>query len=138
VKVTPSKIDALMPFLKKFEECGFADSTPRTDATIFPDIKFEDTVNRFTRALYQNDWIASDFNWTKWQETAQRYVECRDMVGSADTLTIQKLLTTHVRKDRFCEGHLASLIKNGHILGLLLRLKELRLEMNPGLDDEFD
>ena len=138
MKVTPSKIDALMPFLKKFEECGFADSTPRTDATIFPDIKFEDTVNRFTRALYQNDWIASDFNWTKWQETAQRYVECRDMVGSADTLTIQKLLTTHVRKDRFCEGHLASLIKNGHILGLLLRLKELRLEMNPGLDDEFD
>ena len=138
MKVTPSKIDALMPFLKKFEECGFADSTPRTDATIFPDIKFEDTVNRFTRALYQNDWIASDFNWTKWQETAQRYVECRDMVGSADTLTIQKLLTTHVRKDRFCEGHLASLIKNGHILGLLLRLKELRLEMNPELDDEFD
>ncbi len=138
MKVTPSKIDALMPFLKKFEECGFADGTPRTDATIFPDIKFEDTVNRFTRALYQNDWIASDFNWTKWQETAQRYVECRDMVGSADTLTIQKLLTTHVRKDRFCEGHLASMIKNGHILGLLRRLQELRLEMNQEVDDEFD
>jgi len=138
VKVTPSKIDALMPFLKKFEECGFADSTPRTDATIFPDIKFEDTVNRFTRALYQNDWIASDFNWTKWQETAQRYVECRDMVGSADTLTIQKLLTTHVRKDRFCEGHLASMIKKGHILGLLRRLQELRLEMNQEVDDEID
>ncbi len=127
-----------MPFLKKFEECGFADSTPRTDATIFPDIKFEDTVNRFTRALYQNDWIASDFNWTKWQETAQRYVECRDIVGSADALTIQKLLTTHVRKDRFCEGHLASMIKNGHILGLLRRLQELRLEMNQEVDDEFD
>lgn len=130
MKVTPSKIDALMPFLKKFEECGFADGTPRTDATSFPDIKFEDTVNRFTRALYQNDWIVSDFNWTKWQETAQRYVECRDMVGSADALTIQKLLTTHVRKDRFCEGHLASMIKNGHIFGLLRRLQELRLEMN--------
>jgi hypothetical protein len=36
------------------------------------------------------------------------------------------LLTTHSRKDRFCEGHLAAMFENGHIVALLRRLRELK------------
>jgi hypothetical protein len=36
------------------------------------------------------------------------------------------LITIHVRKERFCEGHLPAVVKCGHMAALLRRLKELR------------
>ena len=36
-------------------------------------------------------------------------------MDAADIETIRKLLTTHVRKDRFCEGHLGLMHSNGHL-----------------------
>ncbi|WP_390621590.1 DUF6508 domain-containing protein [Roseimaritima sediminicola] len=47
-------------------------------------------------------------------------------------MTIQKLFTTHARKDRFCEGHLASMFENDHIPALLRRLRTLRHGMDRG------
>ncbi len=48
-----------------------------------------------------------------------------DAVRSADLLTCRKLLTTHVRAYRFSEGHLAEVIKSGHIAAVLRRVAEL-------------
>ena len=48
------------------------------------------------------------------------------MVELADSEPILKLLTTHVRKERFCEGHLAAMFEDGHIVALLRRLKVIR------------
>jgi len=42
---------------------------------------------------------------------------------------IRKLLTTHVRKERFCEGHLLAMFESGHIVNVLRRLKGLRSTM---------
>lgn len=50
-------------------------------------------------------------------------------IERADATTIQKLFTTHIRADRFCEGHLASLFENGFIVALLQRLKRIREKM---------
>lgn len=41
-----------------------------------------------------------------------------------------KLFTTHIRADRFCEGHLAAMFENGHIVTLLRWLKQLRFQMS--------
>jgi len=60
------------------------------------------------------------------QDAAGKYVEHPEMIESADTTAIRKLLTTHVRKDQFCEGHLAAMFENGHIVALLRRLKAIR------------
>ncbi|MBN1128044.1 MAG: hypothetical protein JXA71_03610 [Chitinispirillaceae bacterium] len=43
-------------------------------------------------------------------------------------ILVRKLCTLHVRKDRFCEGHLAGIVEAGHMTEILKRLKELRGE----------
>jgi hypothetical protein len=40
--------------------------------------------------------------------------------------TLCRLYTLHVRKDRFCEGHFAAMLANGHIAALTRRLKAIR------------
>jgi len=37
------------------------------------------------------------------------------MLERADLETIRKLLTLHVRKERFCEGHLLGMFESGHL-----------------------
>jgi hypothetical protein len=67
--------------------------------------------------------------WTAWQECAQEYVDSSAKVETADVDTIRRMFTTHVRADRFCEGHLASMFAKGHVVRLLRRLKAIRDRM---------
>ncbi len=90
-----------------------------------PYLVTSDAVTEFVEALYENGWV-EPFDWGAWQDTAARYVESPDMVAQADLGTIRMLLTTHARKDRFCEGHLAAMIECGHIAACLRRLRDLR------------
>ena len=57
------------------------------------------------------------------------HVGSSDKIESAGAETLQKWFTTHVRKERFCEGHLAPVIENRHIVTLLRRLKVIREAM---------
>jgi O-acetyl-ADP-ribose deacetylase len=50
-------------------------------------------------------------------------------IAGADLLTLRKLLTAHVRGDRFTEGHLAAVLEKGHILAILKRLEQIRAEL---------
>ncbi len=65
------------------------------------------------------------FDWGNWQNEAARLCADPSLIQNADLLTIRQLLTTHVRKERFCEGHLAALCASGHIVSVLKRLKQL-------------
>ena len=91
---------------------------------------FNEVVLEFQQILYANDWVTPKVDWVEWQDVAEEYVDSPEKIKSADVVTVQKLFTTHVRKDRFCEGHLASMFENGHIVELLRRLKEI-LETTP-------
>ena len=122
---TAKQIDAILPFLSRFEADGFTVGSWRTPSGQMPSFDFNETVLEFQQALNDNGWIKS-FNWPEWQETAREYVESPERIASADAKTIQKLLTTHARKERFCEGHLAAMLENGHIVALLRRLRDLR------------
>ena len=42
-------------------------------------------------------------------------------IDTASLEVIRKLLTTNARKERYCDGHLAAMFKNGHIVALLRR-----------------
>jgi hypothetical protein len=124
--LTSKQIDALLPYLDRFTAEGFSVGTWHNPPGVFPWFEFNEAVSEFQQALYDNGWITSSFNWTDWQETAKEYVEKPQTIESADAKTIQKLFTTHVRKERFCEGHLAAMFENGHVVALLRRLKEVR------------
>lgn len=124
--VTQKQIDALLPFLDKFEAARFSAGEWHNEPRQFPWFNFDEVVMEFVQALYDNEWVTPTFNWTKWQDSAKRYVESPELIDSADTTTIQKLLTTHARTDRFCEGHLAGMFENGHMVALLRRLRDIR------------
>jgi hypothetical protein len=126
--ITAQQIDALLPFLDTFEADGFSAGGWSSKPGYFPCFMFDRRVLDFIQVLYENGWVAP-FDWPEWQESAFRYVESPERVDSADATTIQKLLTTHVRKNRFCDGHLAEMIENGHVVALLRRLRYIRKEM---------
>ena len=121
--VTRKHIDAILPFLEQFEETGFS---------VDP---YDEAVVEFVQILYANDWVTPEVDWVQWQDVTVEYVDLPEKINSADVVTIKKLFTTHVRKDRFCEGHLAAMFKNGHIVALLRRLKEIR-ETTPDTTEE--
>ncbi len=124
-KITSQQLDAILPFLDRFTAEGFTVGTWHSPPGQFPWFEFSQSVSEFQKALYDNGWI-KPFDWGKWQDTARQYVEEPEKIESADATTIQKLLTTHARKERFCEGHLAAMFENGHIVALLRRLREIR------------
>jgi hypothetical protein len=128
-QITAEQIDAILPFLERFEAVEFSAGTWKMPEGQFPHFDFEKIVNEFIHSLYESGWVTSAFDWTEWQQTAQEFVDSPKKIEKADATTIQKLLTTHCRADRFCEGHLASVFENGHIVALLRRLKTIRSSM---------
>ena len=116
--VTGKQIDAILPFLEQFEEAGFSDGTWHNEPGVMPWFNYDEAVVEFEQILYANDWVTPKVDWVEWQDVAEEYVDSPEKIKSADVVTVQKLFTTHVRKDRFCEGHLASMFENGHIVAL--------------------
>ena len=72
-----------------------------------------------------------EFDWTLWHDEAEKYQKYPELISGADLEIIIKLLTTHVRADRFCTGHLANMLDNGHLLQILQRLAEIKKEVFP-------
>lgn len=81
-------------------------------------------VNEFMGTLYKEN-IVFSFDWPGWQKEGVKYFNDPELLKSADILTLRKLLTLHLRKERFCSGHFAEMISSGHILNILKRLYEL-------------
>jgi hypothetical protein len=122
-------IDALLDFLPKFESDGasageWSPVETRDGCTTMPSFDMSPELSGFMHALYRYGWIAK-FDWGEWQDEAARLVESPEALASADIETIQKLLTTHARKERYCEGHLAAMFKCGHLAAVLRRLKDI-------------
>jgi len=125
---TQEQIDAILPFLNPFTAEGFTVGTWHNPPEQIPFFECCAVVSEFHQALYDNDWITPSFDWGEWQETAREYIENPGKIRLADVSTIQKLFTTHVRQDRFCEGHFAAIFENGHIVALLQRLREISMK----------
>lgn len=126
----PNEIRALLEFLPIFESRDFifAEETPieqREDGSYyFPYFTMSPDASRFHKAVYDLGFIRP-FDWGRWREGV-RYVHDPEALASADLDTLCKLLTLHVRQDRFCDGHLASMYECGHLTGILRRLNEMR------------
>ena len=80
-------------------------------------------------ALYQAGWIHPGLDWGEWQEEAEGYALSLDKTASADLATIQRLFTTHARKERFCEGHWQEMIDRGHLHALVRRVGVIRAQL---------
>ncbi|AMV40445.1 DUF6508 domain-containing protein [Planctomyces sp. SH-PL62] len=129
--ITDEQIDAILPYLDHFEAAGPSYGIryePSSDPNVItlPRFRFDETAGAFFRALYDHGWIATDFDWGGWIDAAQQLTETPGAIEAADAETIRKLLTTHVRYDRFCDDHLAVVFAEGHMVRLLRRLRAIR------------
>ena len=67
-----------------------------------------------------------DFDWGAWQDEAIKYVQDPDLLSQADLDTLERLLTLHIRRDRFYDGHLAWAVESGHFTAILRQLQDIR------------
>jgi hypothetical protein len=128
---TPSQISKVLSFLPIFEEQGFKAGEwdkPKQDepgVLVMPGLNYDEQVEFFIQACGDAGLMLKEFDWQAWVDEAMSYVERPERVDGADFETVRKLLTAHIRGERFTEGHLLAVFEKGHIVRLLRRLKEL-------------
>jgi hypothetical protein len=125
------QIDAVLKYLPLFEREGFSPGTWHTRPGEVPFFLLRPEVDAFVRTLYKQK-VFLAFDWTQWKGEVERYQTNPKLLQQADLLTIRKLLTAHVRADRFTEAHLGTVFERGHIVAILRRLKRIRQDMTGG------
>jgi hypothetical protein len=80
-------------------------------------------VDDFLKGLHEHHLVIL-FDWTNW-DRLEHYKARPDAIGTAPLEDCLKLLTAHVRADRFVEGHFASTLESGELQRLLRRICEL-------------
>lgn len=81
-----------------------------------------DEINNFFTALDATDFIEI-FDYNKWVKSIDFDINSSKELANLDFETLRKVITYHVRIDRFIEGHLEELIKNGYFLNFIKVLK---------------
>jgi len=122
-EISKANILAILKYILVFEGEGFEPGEMVTDRGM-PYYSYNNEVLNFVQDLYDNNIIYS-FDWPAWEKEAENLYNDPEALASADLDTLRKLLTVHVRKDRFSEGHLADVIRDGHVLDILRGLKGL-------------
>jgi ADP-ribosyl-[dinitrogen reductase] hydrolase len=123
--LTPDNIDAVLKFLPTLTQTDFSIGEWITQEGGFPYFDYTNEVLDFIKALSANGFI-QPFDWMNWWE-GEQLVNNPSLVKKAGLQTLRKLLTAHVRADRFSEGHLAAMLESGHIVMILKRLAEIHL-----------
>lgn len=122
-----TRIEGILGYLEVFEQPDFefGEWAGSQQTLEMPYYQLSPKSRQFCQALYKHNWIIP-FDWGEWQDEAVKYLDDPTLLETANAETISKLFTTHVRKDRFCEGHLAAMFTNGHIVAMLRRLKAIK------------
>lgn len=122
--ITVHNLDRILQFLPLFERRGTR--LYEQQQNVLNPYIYSSEFENFLQTLYDEGFILPNFDWGVWLDRATQYVEDASALGNADILTLQKLLTTHIKAERFNSGHLAQLIDNAHFLSILYRLADLR------------
>ena len=125
------RCDALLKFEAMFDgREPFATRPPLQENNgvwVVPFCSLSPRASEFIGAIYDAGWCVP-FDWGAWRDEAYRYVEDPAVLADADVSVITKLLTAHVRADRFTDEHLADMAERGHLKAILGRIRVLRDE----------
>jgi hypothetical protein len=84
-----------------------------------PYVSLDETASELVARLYDEGVIAS-FDWSEWMSArGTRLYESEAELRSASLEDCRRLLTAHVRADRFAEGHLLGELRAGHVQAVL-------------------
>ena len=122
--ITDEDIQTLLAYVSYFEsDDDFKDYAEIKDGGI-SHCFLEGQAKDFVEDCYEHHFV-QDFDWPKWVDKHPALARKGEGVENADLATIGKMLTAHCRGDRFCEGHLLSVMKNGQVLKILKRLQQI-------------
>ena len=113
----------VLKYLPQFEAGEFANAKAHYQETG----REPQLVLDFMSALIHGG-LQVPFDWLSWKKEEKQYFENPDLLKSADLETIQKLITTFIRQDRFSGGHFTSLCSTGIFVHILRRLHALGKE----------
>ena len=116
-------LQAVLKFLPVLEQADFSPGIWIGGEGQLPYFEYAEVVHDFLRTLGENGFI-QPFDWPQWVE-GQQLVDNPRLLLNASLQTLRKLLTAHIRADRFSEGHLAAMLESGHIGMILKRMAEI-------------
>ena len=126
---TQVEIETLVGFLPHLNdpECAQTERQTESGGDVFSlgILTYSEDAYRLLEFLSGSRFVQRQFAWPDWQEKAERYVVEPERLRTASMDDLQRLLTTHVRKERFCEGHFAAMLECGHIAAIVERVAEL-------------
>jgi hypothetical protein len=125
---TPEQIRALADFWPVFANPKFVYETQdevkeKKGVMTMPSSSLSPEAKAFNKMIYLEGWILDGFDWTEWSQTD----EFKDLFSKPETLAkasahqLAKLLTALTRKERFCEGTMASACSDGLLAGITQR-----------------
>jgi hypothetical protein len=121
VSVSRLDVEAIILFLPRLEEL-----IPSRIWNKEPGISIQDStatiergeycpvIKEFQQSLYRRGFVR-DFDWQAWQPKAVRLSKDPNLLKKARMTTCIKLLTFHIRRERFYDGHLGEMLTSGHI-----------------------
>jgi len=129
---TLEQIRALADFWPVFANPKFVyeaqDEVKETKGVIaMPSSSLSPEAKAFNKMIYQEGWILDGFDWPEWAQTD----EFRELFGKPEALAkasahqLAKLLTALARKERFCEGTMASAYSDGLLARITQRASVL-------------
>ena len=119
-KFTKEQIRALADFCPVFANPKFVYETQdevkeKKGVITMPSSSLSPEAKAFNKMIYQEGWILDGFDWPEWAQTD----EFKDLFSKPEALAkasshqLAKLLTALTRKERFCEGTMASACSDG-------------------------
>jgi hypothetical protein len=118
---TPSQVRGVLPFIHHLEKqrewidrCHTLSRTPSEPIV----------VSRLRRALDLHGVILEDFDWGEWDDGYELAGDFR-AIASADLRLLCRMVTAHVRADRFVRGHFHNVCRNGVMWAILRRMEQL-------------
>ena len=119
-KFTKEQIRALADFWPVFANHKFVYETQdevkeKKGVITMPSSSLSPEAKAFNKMIYQEGWILDGFDWPEWAKTD----EFKDLFSKPEALAkasahqLAMLLTALTRKERFCEGTMASACSDG-------------------------
>jgi hypothetical protein len=120
--ITHEGVDALLRFLPYFVNIkGHYGTETKNDNDGLGNAMLTKEATEFCEACYENKFV-QDFNWSEWSQSRQKLISSGDGIEDLDLADIGRLLTAHIRGDRFCDGRLLAVMHSGQMTRILKRL----------------
>jgi hypothetical protein len=86
---------------------------------------YNDPVLEALNDVVYESGIVFEFDWPSWKLESRFATTDPAVIAAAGLTDLRRLLTLHVRQDRFCDGHLGEMVEQGHIAVIVRRVAEL-------------